>query len=166
MTRTARFSNGLKYFLIFLIAAFTPHLVLAQDGEADADSTSEDENNELPLEPGREFSFDLDEGSWIALDVSPNGQTIVFDYLGDLYTIPMEGGDATQITSGMQFDSQPRYSPDGSKIVFISDASGGEGVWIYDVETEEKEQLTKGKDNEYQSPEWMPDGKYVDCFQR
>jgi len=161
MTRIAHFSYGLKYFLLFLIAAFTPHLMLAQDSDADADSTNEESNNELPLEPGREFSFDLDEGSWIALDVSPDGETIVFDYLGDLYTIPIEGGDATQITSGMQFDSQPRYSPDGNKIAFISDASGGEGVWIYHVETEEKEQLTKGKDNEYQSPEWMPDGKYV-----
>ena len=78
---------------------------MAQDTEAEADSTDEESNNELPLEPGREFSFDLNEGSWIAIDVSPDGQTIVFDFLGDLYTIPMDGGEATQITSGMQFDS-------------------------------------------------------------
>ncbi|MCH2450289.1 MAG: amidohydrolase family protein [Gracilimonas sp.] len=136
-------------------------MVRAQDGEAEPDSTESEELNELPLEPGREFSFDLTEGSWISLDVSPDGKTVVFDFLGDLYTIPMEGGEATQITEGMQFDSQPRFSPDGNKIAFISDVSGGEGVWIYDLETEETEQLTRGKENEYQSPEWTPDGKYV-----
>jgi len=150
-----------KFLMIGLIAVSVPQMSLAQDSDAEADSTDKETDTKLPLEPGREFSFDLNEGSWIALDVSPDGETIVFDFLGDLYTIPMDGGEATQITSGMQFDSQPRYSPDGNKIAFISDASGGEGVWIYDVETEETEQLTKGKDIEYQSPEWMPDGNYV-----
>jgi Tol biopolymer transport system component len=150
-----------KLIFISLFVVFTTGPVFAQNDDADADTTETEKLNELPLEPGREFSFDLTEGSWISLDVSPDGETIVFDFLGDLYTLPISGGDAIQITKGMQFDSQPRYSPDGSKIAFISDASGGEGVWIYDVETEESEQLTKGKDNEYQSPEWTPDGKYV-----
>lgn len=154
-------STLLKLFVMVLVVALTSEMVMAQDDEAESDSTETEELNELPLEPGREFSFDLTEGSWISLDVSPDGQTIVFDFLGDLYTIPVEGGEATQITEGMQFDSQPRFSPDGKKIAFISDASGGEGVWIYDLETEEPEQLTRGKDNEYQSPEWTPDGKYV-----
>ncbi|MDZ7806386.1 MAG: amidohydrolase family protein [Gracilimonas sp.] len=150
-----------KLLFIVLFSLLTTDVVLAQNGDTNSDSTEAEELNELPLEPGREFSFDLTEGSWISLDVSPDGQTIVFDFLGDLYTLPMSGGEATQITEGMQFDSQPRYSPDGSKIAYISDASGGEGVWFYDVKTEENEQLTKGKDNEYQSPEWTPDGQYV-----
>ena len=151
----------LKFFVMIFIMLLSSEMVRAQDGEAEPDSTESEELNELPLEPGREFSFDLTEGSWISLDVSPDGKTVVFDFLGDLYTIPMEGGEATQITEGMQFDSQPRFSPDGNKIAFISDVSGGEGVWIYDLETEETEQLTRGKENEYQSPEWTPDGKYV-----
>ncbi|MFY0685300.1 MAG: PD40 domain-containing protein [Balneola sp.] len=137
---------------------------LAQDDSAKSDSTEKkSKESDLPLEAGREFSFDLNEGSWIALDVSPDGETIVFDFLGDLYTMPISGGDATQITKGMQFDSQPRFSPDGKKVVFISDASGGEGVWVIDLESEdlEKKQITKGKNNEYQSPEWAPDGKYI-----
>lgn len=154
-------SKFLTLFLMIFITAFTTEMVMAQDDEAESDSTETEELNKLQLEPGREFSFDLTEGSWISLDVSPDGNTIVFDFLGDLYTMLVGGGEATQITKGMQFDSQPRYSPDGTKIAFISDASGGEGVWIYDVETEETDQLTRGKDNEYQSPEWTPDGKYV-----
>lgn len=136
---------------VFSIVAF------AQQKKSDSD------NGDLPLKADRTFSFDLDEGSWIALDVSPDGKTVVFDFLGDLYTMPITGGNATQITKGMQFDSQPRFSPDGKKIVFISDASGGEGVWTLDLESEDYEtkQITKGKNNEYQSPDWSPDGKYI-----
>ncbi|MFN1836224.1 amidohydrolase family protein [Balneola sp. MJW-20] len=155
------FPKPIRLLILLLIAGLFSPAAMAQDAEAESDSTEKEKLNELPLEPGREFSFDLTEGSWISLDVSPDGSTIVFDFLGDLYTMPMEGGEATQLTKGMQFDSQPRYSPDGTKIAFISDASGGEGVWIMDLETEEKEQLTSGKDNEYQSPEWALDGKYV-----
>lgn len=148
---------AIRILFLGLFVAFATEPLLAQD----ADSTETEKLNDLPLEAGREFSFDLTEGSWISLDVSPDGETIVFDFLGDLYTLPIEGGEALQITEGMQFDSQPRYSPDGNKIAFISDASGGEGVWVYDVDTEETEQITKGKDDEYQSPEWTPDGQYV-----
>ena len=121
------------------------------------DSTKAD----LPLKPGRNYSVDTDEGAWISLDVSPDGQTIVFDLLGDLYTIPFSGGEATALTSGMAFEGQPRFSPDGQHIVYTSDKSGGEGIWIMNLETREEKQLTKGKTDRYQSPEWTPDGKYI-----
>src|SRR5688500_15983351 len=75
----------------------------------------------LPHDPARTVSIDTDEGSWMSVDVSPDGRTVVFDLLGDLYTIPIAGGDATQITSGMAFDAQPRFSPDGKLVVFTSD---------------------------------------------
>lgn len=136
----------------------------AQDQPVKSDTTKIDKKKKkkgLPLEAGRTFEFDLTEGSWMALDVSPDGQTIVFDFLGDLYTIPMSGGSATQVTEGMQFDSQPRFSPDGKKVVYISDESGGENVWYYEMDTKEKKQVTKGNATEYQSPEWSPDGKYM-----
>src|SRR4051812_710038 len=73
----------------------------------------------LPLKPGRTIAFTTDVGSWISLDVSPDGQTIVFDHLGDLYTMPMAGGKATPFTHGMAMDAQPRFSPDGKRIVFV-----------------------------------------------
>src|SRR5213593_2375360 len=66
----------------------------------------------LPLITTRKLSFTTDEASWISLDVSPDGKTIVFDILGDLYTVPIAGGKATRITSGAGWDQQPRYSPD------------------------------------------------------
>ena len=67
----------------------------------------------LPLTPERKIEFDTDEGTWLSLSPSPDGRTILFDLLGDLYTVPMEGGEARRIIRGLPFDSQPIYSPDG-----------------------------------------------------
>jgi len=72
----------------------------------------------LPLDPARTFTLDTREGTWLSLDVSPDGATIVFDMLGDLYSVRMAGGDATRLTSGMPYDAQPRFSPDGKSVVF------------------------------------------------
>src|SRR5215207_5820787 len=77
------------------------------------DTTTKYKSDSLPLKPARTFRFTTDEGTWISLDVSPDGQTIVFELLGDLYILPVKGGEAKPITSGLPFDSQPRYSPDG-----------------------------------------------------
>ena len=115
----------------------------------------------LPLKTARTHSFTTTKGSWLSLDVSPDGSQIVFDLLGDLYTLPITGGKATRLTSGMGFDAQPRYSPDGKKVVFISDRSGGENVWIQSLDGKDTTQVTKGNTNMYVSPEWTPDGAYV-----
>ena len=97
----------------------------------DRDSTSpgRQESGGLPLKPERKLEFTTDEGTWISLDVSPDGETILFELLGDLYTVPFEGGKAVGLTSGMAFDSQPCYSPDGDRIAFLSDRGGAESVW-------------------------------------
>jgi Tol biopolymer transport system component len=115
----------------------------------------------LPLKTARTHTFTATEGTWLSLDVSPDGQTIVFDLLGDLYTLPIAGGKATRITSGMGYDVQPRFSPDGKRIVFVSDRSGGENLWLLSLDGKDTTQLTKGNNNLYVSPEWTPDGEYV-----
>src|SRR5579864_5850790 len=115
----------------------------------------------LPLQPTRKIEFTTDEGTWISLDVSPSGKTIVFELLGDLYTLPMEGGEAMRITSGMAFDSQPRYSPDGSLIAFLSDREGAENLWIAKADGTEPKQLSKEQHADFASPSWTPDGEYV-----
>ena len=79
--------------------------------------------------PARKVAFTTDEGTWISLDVSPDGKTIVFDLLGDLYTIPITGGKATRLTSGTRWDAMPRYSPNGATILFDSDPSGSDQLW-------------------------------------
>ncbi|MFN2564400.1 MAG: amidohydrolase family protein [Gemmatimonadaceae bacterium] len=116
---------------------------------------------DLPLAAARTASFTTSKGSWISLDVSPDGRTIVFDLLGDLYTMPIAGGRATRLTSGMAYDVQPRFSPDGKRVVFVSDRSGGDNLWIMSLDGKDTTQVTKGNNNLYVSPEWTPDGKYI-----
>ncbi|MGY8776812.1 MAG: TolB family protein, partial [Longimicrobiales bacterium] len=147
---------------IFLIMAglATPAVVSAQDGE-EVDEAAELLKEGLPLTPGRTLSETFTEGSWISLDVSPDGQTIVFDLLGDLYTMPFAGGTATSLTQGMAFDGQPRFSPDGQTVAFISDRSGGDGLWTISVDKADTVRITKGNNSAYQSPEWTPDGDYI-----
>lgn len=116
---------------------------------------------DLPLAPARTIALDTDEGTWISLDVSPDGRTIVFDLLGDLYTIPITGGTATALTTGMAYDAQPRFSPDGRTVVFTSDRDGGDNVWTIDLATKRTRQISRGKSNRYRSPEWTPDGQSI-----
>jgi Tol biopolymer transport system component len=115
----------------------------------------------LPLKPDRKIEFTVDEGSWLSLSVSPDGKTILFDLLGDLYTVPITGGAATRITSGLPFDSQPVFSPDGKRIAFTSDRDGGDNLWIANADGSEPKQLSKDKDGDFISPAWTPDGEYV-----
>ena len=115
----------------------------------------------LPIKPVRTLSFTTDEGTWISLDVSPDGQRIVFDLLGDLYTIPIGGGKATRLTSGMQWDCMPRWSPDGRTVAFISDRDGGDNLWLVNSDGTGMRRLTKEVDNALSSPEWTPDGEYL-----
>lgn len=115
----------------------------------------------LPLETPREIAFTTEEGTWMSLDVSPDGSTLVFDLLGDIYTLPIAGGRATPLLTGPAFEAQPRFSPDGSEIVFVSDRSGGQNVWIVALDLSDTTQVTRGNDNLYTSPEWLPGGDYI-----
>jgi dipeptidyl aminopeptidase/acylaminoacyl peptidase len=109
---------------------------------------------DLPLKPTRTLNFTTDEGTWISTDVSPDGQTLVFDLLGDLYVLPIEGGKAKALTRGMAFDTQPRFSPDGRHIVFVSDRDGSENVWLMKTDGSGAAPLTYGKDTVFISPEF------------
>lgn len=115
----------------------------------------------LPLQAERTLRFTTDEGTWISLDVSPDGQRIVFDLLGDLYAIPIAGGKATRLTSGMPWDAMPRWSPDGKSIAFISDRDGGDNLWLVNADGSGARKITKEVDNALSSPAWTPDGQYL-----
>jgi Tol biopolymer transport system component len=117
--------------------------------------------NSLPLSTPRALKFTTDEASWISLDVSPDGKTIAFDILGDLYTIPVAGGKATRITSGAGWDQQPRYSPDGKQIVFVSDRNGSKNIWIANADGSKAKAATKSERINFASPIWSADGQYV-----
>jgi Tol biopolymer transport system component len=150
---------------VAMIAAFgfaNPSALSAQTVEQnDSSAKAARSANTLPLIPTRTLDFTTDEGTWISLDLSPDGQTIVFELLGDLYTIPVGGGEATRITSGQGYDMQPRYSPNGEQLVFVSDRDGSENLWLSNADGSDAYQLTDGEQESYLSPAWTPDGAYV-----
>jgi Tol biopolymer transport system component len=122
---------------------------------------ADSDNAGLPLVTTRTIRFTTDEGTWISLDVSPDGKTIVFDLVGDLYTLPIAGGRATRITEGPSFDAQPRYSPDGKTIAFTSDRSGTDNLWLINSDGQNPRALTQNEHSLFISPAWTPDGNAV-----
>ena len=112
---------------LLLVSLLVPAVGVAQDDEETAWDV-----NDIPGE-ARTVEIDTTSGTWMSLDVSPDGSTIAFDLLGDIYTMPIAGGDATNINSGLAWSIQPRFSPDGSEIAFTSDAGGGDNIWIMDA---------------------------------
>src|SRR5688500_5968842 len=111
--------------------------------------------------PSRDIEFVTTTGTWISLDVSPDGRTIVFELLGDLYTLPIGGGKATRITSGQAFDTGPRYSPDGQWISFVTDRDGSDNVWVMKADGSSLRQVSSTEWFGYIGPEWSPDGKFI-----
>ena len=143
------------------MAGKTPNWKSPGTDSTKKDSFKYEEYKSLPLKPQRTISFTTTEGTWTSLDVSPDGKTIAFDLMGDLYTIPISGGHATQITRGIAFDTHPRWSPDGKKLLFTSDRSGAENIWYIDFEKKDTFQVTKEHDQNFPGACWTPDGDYI-----
>ena len=155
-SRTHALAFRVAIAALALVTAPTPSH--AQEPPAPGDSLA---TESLPLEPTRAINFRTDRASWMSVDISPDGTTLVFDLLGDLYTLPVEGGTATPLMTGPAFESQPRYSPDGTEIVFVSDRSGGQNLWVLATDGSDTTQITRGNGNLYTSPDWAPDGEYL-----
>ncbi len=109
----------------------------------------------------KQVPLTTNEGTWMNLDVSPDGKTIVFDLLGDIYKMPVSGGKAKPLRTGMAYEVQPRFSPDGSEISFTSDAGGGDNIWIMDANGENAKQLTKENFRLLNNAVWSADGNSV-----
>src|SRR5437868_6265137 len=103
------------------------------------------EKKGLPLKPDRTIEFTAEGGTWVSLDVSPDGKTILFDLLGDIYAVPIEGGDAKAIAAGLPFEGQAKFSPDGKKIAYISDRDGAENLWVANADGSDPRQMTRDK---------------------
>lgn len=162
------FPSWSRHFLAgaLLITAFAAGGVAGMPGDHQEGAKGDEKDKEekpktLPLTPDRKIAFTTNEGSWLSLDVSPDGKTIVFELLGDLYTLPIEGGDARPISRGLPFDSQPRYAPDGKQIAFLSDRDGAENIWLVDADGGNPKQVSKDKRVQFASPAWTPDGQYL-----
>lgn len=114
-----------------------------------------------PRADARAVSFDVSEGTWMSVDVSPDGKTIALDLLGDLYTLPIAGGAARPLTKGPAYDYHPRFSPDGKTIAFTSDRGGMENLWLMDADGKNPRALTQEKDAYVRGAAWTADGTYL-----
>jgi Tol biopolymer transport system component/imidazolonepropionase-like amidohydrolase len=144
----------MRILFAFALAAFAT-TTLAQEKEKPKWDVSE------TFGPTTEVSFTTDQGTWMSLDVSPDGRTIVFDMMGDLYSMPIGGGRATSLTSGAAWDVQPQFSPDGTRIAFTSDRAGGDNIWTVDAQGGDARQVTKESFRLLNGPAWTPDGEYI-----
>lgn len=128
------------------------------------DSTKSDDDKwdvTVPHVPSDTVRFEATEGTWISVDVHPDGSRIIFDLLGDLYEIPITGGDAKLISGGLQYDVQPRYSPDGSRILFTSDRDGGDNIWVAGADGSDPLAVSSETFRLLNNGYWHPDGNYI-----
>lgn len=143
-------------WLAVVVAVSTPLVAIGATG---SDATSGDEKKGLPLEPAGTLEFTTDEGTWISLDVSPDGEWVFFELLGDIYKVSIDGGDAQRVTEGMGYDSQPVVSPDGQRLAFVSDRDGADNLWISRLDGDDARKLSSERQNGMVSPTWTPDSR-------
>ncbi len=146
-----------KFFIIFALISFS--IPTFSQKEKTAKSKKWDVNNPHKDWSYKTFNLNTDEGTWMNLDISPDGKTIVFDMLGDIYTMPVTGGKAKALRTGLAFEVQPRYSPDGTYISFTSDAEGGNNIWVMTADGQNAKAITKEKYRLLNNAVWTPDGK-------
>lgn len=114
-----------------------------------------------PRGPAQTVEFETTEGTWMNVDVSPDGRTLVFDLLGDLYTMPIGGGRATLVLGGLAYETMPRWSPDGRRIAFTSDRDGIENLWTMAADGTDLRQVSRERERQVSNPVWTPDGQYL-----
>ncbi len=149
--------------------AFKPSLsllfaLLAAAGLAAQGSSQTKWNVTEPFGPATPVSFDTNEGTWMNVDVSPDGRTLVFDLMGDIYVMPVEGSGASparRLLGGAAFEMQPRFSPDGTRIAFASDRGGLWNIWTMDPNGGDLKQVSREQKWFINSPTWSPDGRFL-----
>lgn len=109
----------------------------------------------------RQVPIATDEGTWMDVDVSPDGRSLAFSLLGDIYTMPITGGTPTRIAAGMAWEVHPRFSPDGTRIAFTSDRGGGDNIWVMNSDGSDKRQITMEDFRLLNQPSWSPDGQFI-----
>jgi Tol biopolymer transport system component len=146
----------LRGSVAFIAACLSP-LSSAENTDWDVTNTGQ---------PSIDAAFTVREGTWMSVDVSPDGQELLFDLLGDIYSIPAAGGDATLLHGGPAMQILPSFSPDGRKIVYLSDASGSDNVWVSNTDGSHARQVTNETSDVLTGPAWDPGGDYIAAAKR
>ena len=130
-----------------------------------SDIAEEEDDNEWdvmqPQGDMQTITIDTTESTWSNLSVSEDGQAMVFDMLGDIYTMSIVGGEATPLVQGFDWNMQPTYSPDGKTIAYISDRDGASNLWVMDANGGNPHQISKEETALIHTPAWSPDGDYI-----
>jgi len=158
-------TRNVIFSLCFLFISGLP--IVAEEARANPKENSNkndqddkwDVNN--PPGPSKEIPISVNEGTWMSVDVHPSGKEIVFDLLGDIYLLPLAGGDAKALTKGRAWDMQPRFSPNGKWIAFTSDRNGGDNIWVMDRDGSNPREITKETFRLLNSPTWSADSEYI-----
>ncbi len=155
-TVSARIARTLAFLLTFMMLT---------NGYADNHKQAEEEEPSWDVSQPRgelaTVSLDTRQSTWSNLSLSPDGEQILFDMLGDIYLLPIAGGDAQPLVQGFDWNMQPQYSPDGSKIAFISDRDGARNLWLMNADGSEPYQVSKETTTFVHTPSWSPDGNYI-----
>ena len=146
----------------FLIAGLVLSAFILSPAQLQA---QEDEDWDVTKARGetRDIDFVTEEGTWLSVDISPDGQWIVMDLLGHIYRVPAGGGEAQALTqeSGVAVNYHPRYSPDGRFIAFISDRKGQSNLWVMDAGGENPTPVFTDLGARASIPSWAPDSEYI-----
>ncbi|MGZ8510942.1 MAG: amidohydrolase family protein, partial [Chitinophagaceae bacterium] len=151
----------MSIYKLIAIIFFLSHILSAVAQEKKEKDKEKKWDVTNPEGPYKEVTFTVNEGTWMNVDISPDGQQIVFDLLGDIYNMPAAGGEAKVLRAGHAFEVQPRFSPDGKKILFTSDAGGGDNIWVMNRDGSNAKQVTKENFRLLNNGAWTPDGEYI-----
>lgn len=151
--------KSIIFFFVLILACLQIAGAAKEQPKPEKYDAAKDINKPRP--DASKIAFDTDEGTWMNVDVSPDGTKIIFDILGDIYELPIAGGTAKALTSGPAWDTHARYSPDGKMIAFTSDRGGMENIWLMDADGKNPRYLTQEKDSYVRSAAWTPDGMYL-----
>ncbi|MGQ4276898.1 amidohydrolase family protein [Pseudidiomarina sp. E22-M8] len=138
--------------------ALAVSVALALPGQALAEETWD---VQAPQGEFKDVQIKVNEGTWMNVDLSPDGKWIAFDLLGDIYRMPVKGGDAELIAGGIAWQMQPVFSPDGKHIAYTSDADGGDNIWVMDADGGNARAVTDETFRLLNSPAWSPDGQFL-----
>jgi imidazolonepropionase-like amidohydrolase/Tol biopolymer transport system component len=155
--------TSLRLSLLAFAAVLSLHAAAAEAPPAPDAKPADKPKWDVNHPPGPKATVEIDTrtGTWMSVDVSPDGQRLVFDLLGDLYTLPIAGGEARPLTHSIAWEMQARWSPDGKRIAYISDAGGGDNVWVMNADGTEAKAVTKEDFRLLYTPAWSPDGQYI-----
>ena len=152
--------TGLASLLVLLVPSLAWSATEAPS-VSDAESSDNKLHQMIWQGPTEQLVFTTDEGTWLNVDVSPDGSQIVFDMLGDLYLLPLSGGEAERLTTTLAQEVQPRFSPDGKSLTYISDANGGNNIFVMDLASKREKAITTEKFRSLTNPRWHPDGSGI-----